>query len=460
MDMIRKYMPSKRWMAVILMTLMAGGSAIADVYEIDGKPITADDVAVSLDTVWMILGAMLVFFMQPGFALVEAGFTRTKNTANILTKNLVDFSFGSILFWLFGFGLMFGGDVASFCGAPSFGSLDFFEAPSGLPKEGVLIFQTVFCATAATIVSGAMAERTKFSMYLIYSVIISLVIYPIAGHWTWGGGWLMNGDADSFMMSTFGTTFHDFAGSTIVHSVGGWIALAGAIVLGPRIGKYGKDGKSRAIPGHNLALGALGVFILWFGWFGFNPGSQLAASGEVNREAISHVFMTTNLAACAGGAAALFISWFRYGKPSLSLALNGVLAGLVGITDGCDCVSLGGAAIIGLVCGVVLVYAVSFIDEKLHIDDPVGATSVHLCCGVLGTFLTGLLSTSEGLCYGFGAGFLGAQCLGILVYAAWSFGTGFLMFKVIDKVHGLRVPARIEEEGLDIYEHGETAYNS
>ncbi|MCQ2192386.1 MAG: ammonium transporter [Paludibacteraceae bacterium] len=459
MDKIRKYMPSKRWMAFMAAALLACGTASAEVYEIDGKEITASDVAFSLDTVWVILGAMLVFFMQPGFALVEAGFTRTKNTANILTKNLVDFSFGSLLFWLFGFGIMFGGDVASFCGVPSLGCLDFYDAGS-MPKEAVLIFQTVFCATAATIVSGAMAERTKFSMYLVYSVIISLVIYPIAGHWTWGGGWLMNDAENGFMMSTFGYTFHDFAGSTVVHSVGGWIALAGAIVLGPRIGKYGKDGKSRAIPGHSLTLGALGVFILWFGWFGFNPGSQLAAAGEVNRTAISHVFMTTNLAACAGGVAALAISWLRYGKPSLSLALNGVLAGLVGITDGCDCVSLGGAAIIGLVCGTVLVYAVSFIDEKLHIDDPVGATSVHLACGVLGTFLTGLLSVEGGLFYGAGAGFLGAQCLGILVYGIWSFGTGFAMFKIIDKVHGLRVPARIEEEGLDIYEHGETAYNA
>lgn len=461
MDFIRKYMPSKRWTALALMGLMAGGTAFAEVepYLGEGKSITADDLAISLDTVWMILGAMLVFFMQPGFALVEAGFTRSKNTANILMKNLVDFSFGSILFWLFGFGIMFGGDIASFCGVPSLGSLDFF-AGAGVPKECTLIFQTVFCATAATIVSGAMAERTKFSMYLIYSVIISLVIYPIAGHWTWGGGFMMNDAADSFMMSTFGATFHDFAGSTVVHSVGGWIALAGAMILGPRLGKYGKDGKSRAIPGHNLTLGALGVFILWFGWFGFNPGSQLAASGEVNREMISHVFMTTNLAACAGGVAALAISWLRYGKPSLSLALNGVLAGLVGITDGCDCVSLGGAAIIGLLCGAVLVYAVSFIDEKLKIDDPVGATSVHLCCGVLGTFLTGLFATDGGLFYGAGAGFLAAQCFGIVVYGAWSFGTGFLMFKVIDKVHGLRVPKRIEEEGLDIYEHGETAYNA
>lgn len=460
MDKLRKYIPSKRWSLAIAMALMAGGHAIADVYDIDGKGITADDVAVSLDTVWMILGAMLVFFMQPGFALVEAGFTRTKNTANILMKNLVDFSFGSLLFWLVGFGIMFGSEGAGFMGAPNFGCIDFFQTSGGLPVEGFLIFQTVFCATAATIVSGAMAERTKFSMYLVYSVIISLVIYPIAGHWTWGGGWLMNGEEDSFMMSTFGHTFHDFAGSTIVHSVGGWIALAGAIVLGPRIGKYGKDGKSRAIPGHSLTLGALGVFILWFGWFGFNPGSQLAASGEVNRIAISHVFMTTNLAACAGGVAALVVSWLRYGKPSLSLALNGVLAGLVGITDGCDCVSLGGSALIGLLCGVVLVYAVSFIDEKLHIDDPVGATSVHLCCGVLGTFLTGLLSVEEGVFYGAGFGFLGAQLLGIAVYAAWSFGTGYIMFRVIDKVHGLRVPARIEEEGLDIYEHGETAYNA
>lgn len=453
MDKIYKHMPSKRWMAVILMTLLAGGSAFADSY-------TADEVALSLDTVWMILGAMLVFFMQPGFALVEAGFTRTKNTANILMKNLVDFSFGSILFWIVGFSFMFGSDGEGFIGAPHICDFSWFSHSAGLPTEGFLIFQTVFCATAATIVSGAMAERTKFSMYLVYSVVISLFIYPISGHWTWGGGWLMNGAADSFMMTHFGHIFHDFAGSTVVHSVGGWIALAGAIVLGPRIGKYGKDGKSRAIPGHSLTLGALGVFILWFGWFGFNPGSQLAASGSANMEAISHVFMTTNLAACAGGVAALIVSWLRYGKPSLSLSLNGVLAGLVGITDGCDCVSLGGSVVIGLLCGIVLVYAVSFIDEKLHIDDPVGATSVHLCCGVFGTFLTGLLSTSEGLFYGFGAGFLGAQCLGIVVFAAWSFGTGFLMFKIIDKVHGLRVPARIEEEGLDIYEHGETAYNA
>ncbi len=276
-----------------------------------------NELAISLDTVWMLLAAMLVFWMQPGFALCEAGFTRSKNTVNILMKNFVDFMLGSLLFFFVGFGFMFGSEGAGFIGAPNWGDLSFYKGE--LPVEGFLIFETVFCATAATIVSGAMAERTKFSMYLIYSAVISLFVCPIEGHWTWGGGWL----------SQLG--FHDFAGSAIVHSVGGVLALTGALALGPRRGKYGKDGKSRAIPGHNLALAALGVFILWLGWFGFNPGSQLAASGEVNRLAISHVFLTTNLAAVAGGVATMFVTWFKYGKPSLSLTLNGILAGLVGI---------------------------------------------------------------------------------------------------------------------------------
>ena len=278
--------------------------------------ITPDELASSLDTVWMLLAAMLVFFMQPGFALCEAGFTRSKNTANILFKNFVDFVLGSLLFWFLGFGLMFGSNGEGFVGMPNFGDLSFFD--NGLPVEGFLIFQTVFCATAATIVSGAMAERTKFSMYVVYSFFISLLIYPISGHWTWGGGWLCNGDETSFMMTTFGATFHDFAGSAIVHSVGGVLAFVGALCLGPRLGKYDKNGKSRAIPGHNLMAAALGVFILWFGWFGFNPGSQLAASGEVNSTAISHVFLTTNLAAAAGGFATMFVTWIKYGKPSLS----------------------------------------------------------------------------------------------------------------------------------------------
>ena len=401
------------------------------------------DLSLSVDTVWMLLAAMLVFFMQPGFALCEAGFTRSKNTANILFKNFVDFMFGS--------------NGEGFIGMPHFGDFSFYE--SDLPVEGFLIFQTVFCATAATIVSGAMAERTKFSMYCIYSVFISLLIYPISGHWTWGGGWLMNGDEGSFMMSTFGATFHDFAGSAVVHSVGGVLAFIGAIALGPRLGKYGKDGKSRAIPGHNLMAAALGVFILWFGWFGFNPGSQLAASGEVNRIAISHVFLTTNLAAAAGGIGTMFTSWIKYGKPSFSLTLNGVLAGLVAITAGCDLVSPLGAAIIGLVAGIVLVFSIEFIDSKLHIDDPVGASSVHGVCGILGTILTGLFALDGGALYGGGFGFFGAQCLGVLAIDAWAAVAGVILFFGIKKIAGLRVDKRIEEEGLDIYEHGESCFN-
>lgn len=405
----------------------------------------------------MLLAAMLVFFMQPGFALCEAGFTRSKNTANILFKNFVDFMLGSLLFWFVGFGFMFGSEGAGFIGMPNFGDLSFYS--SDLPVEGFLIFETVFCATAATIVSGAMAERTKFNMYVVYSIFISLIIYPVEGHWTWGGGWLCNGEEGSFMMDTFGATFHDFAGSAIVHSVGGVLAFIGAIALGPRLGKYDSKGKSRAIPGHSLLAAALGVFILWFGWFGFNPGSQLAASGEVNRVAISHVFLTTNLAAVAGGVATMIVTWFKYGKPSFSLTLNGVLAGLVGITAGCDLVSPAGAVIIGLVCGTVLVFSIEFIDAKLHIDDPVGASSVHGVCGIIGTLMTGLLAVDSGLFYGHGWGFLGAQALGIVCIDLWAAVTGVILFFGIKKLAGLRVDKRIEEEGLDIYEHGESCYN-
>ncbi len=416
----------------------------------------ATETASGVDTIWLLLGAMLVFFMQPGFALVEAGFTRAKNTTNILMKNFVDFTFGSLLFWFVGFGLMFGD--GGFVGLPHLFSSDFYDA-GALPTEGFLIFQTVFCATSATIVSGAMAERTKFSMYVIYTIFISVLIYPVSGHWTWGGGWLMNGEDGSFMMSVFGDTFHDFAGSTIVHSVGGWIALVGAAILGPRMGKYGRDGKPHAIPGHNLTIAALGVFILWFGWFGFNPCSQLAASTTADQTAISHVFLTTNLAACAGGFCALMLSWKRYGKPSLSLTLNGVLAGLVGITAGCDLVSPAGAAIIGAICGTVMIFSVDFIDRVLKIDDPVGASSVHGVCGFLGTVLTGFLSVDSGLCYGHGFGFLGAQLFGAVVIGAWAAAMGAVIFLTLNKLKGLRVEPRVEEEGLDIYEHGETAYN-
>ena len=417
-----------------------------------------DGLSSAADTIWVLLAAILIFMMQMGFASVEAGFTRSKNTANILMKNLLDFCFGALLFWLLGFRLMFGADA--FAGLLANPFAPGASIPDNIPQTAFLIFQTMFCATTATIVSGAMAERTQFRAYFVYCIFISALVYPLAGHWTWGGGWLMNGEAGSFMMETFGTTFHDFAGSTIVHSVGGWIALVGAAILGPRIGKYGKDGKSRAIPGHNLTIAALGVFILWFGWFGFNPGSQLAAATTDDARAISHVFLTTNLAACAGGFFALAVSWMKYGKPSLSLTLNGILAGLVGITAGCDMVSPFGAVIIGTICGILMIYSVEFIDRTLKIDDPVGASSVHGVCGFTGTILTGLFSTSEGLFYGAGWSFLGAQVFGALVVGAWAAGMGFIIFKGLDKIHGLRVSKRVEEEGLDIYEHGESAYGA
>ncbi len=407
---------------------------------------SAADMARSIDTVWVLITAALVFFMQAGFALVEAGFTRSKNTVNILYKNLMDFGIGSIIFWALGFGLMFGGDISGFIGTPDFFFRNGWEG--GIPGEAFLIFQTVFAATAATIVSGAMAERTEFKSYLIFSLVISAVIYPVSGHWIWGGGWL----------SQLATPFHDFAGSTVVHMVGGMVALTGAIALGPRIGKYAGK-KVNAIPGHSMTLGALGVFILWLGWFGFNPGSQLAASGVDNANAISHIFVTTNLAAAAGAFAGVIISWLRWGKPSLSFALNGALAGLVAITAGCDAVSDTGAVLIGLIAGVVLVYSVTFFDNVLHIDDPVGAVSVHGVNGALGTILVGLFSESGGLFYGHGASLLWTQIIGVVVVAAWALATGFILFKALKMTVGLRVPKRIEEEGLDIYEHGESAYN-
>ncbi len=408
---------------------------------------TTSGLATSLDALWVLIAAALVFFMQAGFALVESGFTRQKNTVNIMTKNLIDFALGSLLFWSIGFSLMFGLDYAGFIGAPDIFFLHGWEG--SIPAEAFMIFQTVFAATAATIVSGAMAERTEFKAYFFYSIVISAVIYPISGHWVWGGGWL----------SQLETPFHDFAGSTVVHSVGGWVALAGAMILGPRIGKYGKDGKAKAIPGHNLAYGALGVFILWLGWFGFNPGSQLAAAGTDNITAVAHIFVTTNLAAAAGTVAALVISWLRYGKPSLSFALNGALAGLVAITAGCDAVSDTGAVLIGLIAGVVLVYSVSFVDNVLKVDDPVGAVSVHGICGALGTILVGVFATDGGIIYGGGASLLITQLIGVLTVGAWAFGLGFILFKILKATVGLRVPRRIEEEGLDIYEHGESAYN-
>ena len=403
-------------------------------------------LTVSTDTIWVLLAAFLVMFMQPGFAMVEAGFTRSKNTANILMKNFADFSIGSIVFWLLGYTLMYGEDIGGFMG-----KIDLFfssDGIDGIPDKASLLFQTVFAATAATIVSGAMAERTKFGSYLIFSLVITAFIYPISGHWIWGGGWL----------SSMETPFHDFAGSTAVHSVGAWVGLMGAWLVGPRIGKYVK-GKPKAIPGHNLALGALGVFILWFGWFGFNPGSQLGAAGEDNASAIAHIAVTTNLAAAAGALTALFLTWILYKRPGLSLTLNGALAGLVGITAGCNIVSPGGAIAIGTVAGVVLVFGVSFIDKILKVDDPVGAISVHGLAGATGTILVGVFATDGGLLYGGGTAQLVSQIIGVLAVAAWAMGTGFILFTILKYTSGLRVSRRIEEEGLDIYEHGESTYN-
>jgi len=404
-------------------------------------------LTVSTDTIWVLLAAILVMFMQPGFAMVESGFTRSKNTANILMKNFADFSIGSIIFWLLGYTLMYGEDIGGFMG-----KIDLFfssDAVDGVPDKASLLFQTVFAATAATIVSGAMAERTKFGSYLVFSFVITAFIYPISGHWIWGGGWL----------STLETPFHDFAGSTAVHSVGAWVGLMGAWLVGPRIGKYDSAGKPKAIPGHNLILGALGVFILWFGWFGFNAGSNLAAAGEENAVAISHIAVTTNLAAAGGALSALFLTWILYKRPGLSLTLNGALAGLVGITAGCDIVSPGGAIAIGIIAGFVLVFGVSFIDKVLKVDDPVGAISVHGLAGAAGTILVGIFATDGGLLYGGGAALLGTQLLGVLAVAGWALGTGFILFTILKYTSGLRVSKTIEEEGLDVYEHGESSYN-
>ncbi|HOS85352.1 MAG TPA: ammonium transporter, partial [Bacteroidales bacterium] len=350
------------------------------------------DFTMSINTFWVLIAAVLVFFMQAGFALVEAGFTRAKNTTNILFKNLMDFCIASLGFWALGYGIMFGAGSGFFGEIEFFSNVDHGEA-LGLPNYAFLFFQLVFAATAATIVSGAMAERTKFSSYLIYSAVITLVIYPISGHWVWGGGWLA------------GIGFHDFAGSTVVHSVGGWLALVGAAILGPRIGKY-KNGKTNAIPGQSLVLGTLGVFILWLGWFGFNPGSTVSFADP---GLVAHIFMTTNMAAASGALATVITTWIRYKKPNLSMSLNGVLAGLVAITAGCDVVSPGGAVIIGAMAGVLVVFSVEFFDKIVKIDDPVGAISVHGVCGAFGTIMVGAFAVDGGLFYGGGFSYIGTQ---------------------------------------------------
>lgn len=397
------------------------------------------------DVIWVLVAAILVFFMQAGFALCEAGLTRAKNTGNILMKNMMDFCIGTPCFWLIGFGIMFAGSGPLIGGFDPLirGSYDF----GTLPTWCYAIFQTVFCATAATIVSGSMAERTNFKAYCIYSAVISLIVYPISGHWIWGGGWL----------STLG--FHDFAGSTCVHMVGGLIACLGAAMLGPRIGKYDKSGKARAIPGHNIMAMALGVFILWFCWFGFNGGSTVAMTADADMELASLVMFNTNLAAAVATVVGMIFTWIRYGKPDVSITFNAALAGLVAITAPCDCVTPVGAFFIGLIAGFLVVSAVEFFDNIAKIDDPVGAVSVHMVNGIWGTLAVGLFSNGgdgvgTGLFYGGGFRQLGIQALGIVSVAAYVLAVMFIAFKIIDKTVGLRVPAQVELDGLDIREHG------
>ena len=401
----------------------------------------------AVNTIWVLIGAALVFFMQAGFSMCEAGFTRAKNTGNILMKNLMDFCIGTPCFWLIGFGIMFGSGSALFGWIDPLIMKDYSHIlPTGVPLWAYAIFQTVFCATSATIVSGAMAERTKFSAYCIYSAAISLFIYPVSGHWIWGGGWL----------SKLG--FHDFAGSTAVHMVGGICALIGAAILGPRIGKYDKKGKPRAILGHNLTFAALGVFILWFCWFGFNGASTVGMDTDELMISAGRIFFNTNLAAAVACCVTLIFTWIRYKKPDVSMTYNAALAGLVGITAGCDAVDPLGAAIMGVIFGIVIVLAVEFFDKVAKIDDPVGAISVHCVCGALGTILTGFfatgVSTEKGVFYGGGFHFLGVQTLGVVSVAAYVSVIITIVFLIIKHTIGLRASAEDEIAGLDISEHG------
>ena len=399
-----------------------------------------------MGALWIIIAAILVFFMQAGFTLVEVGFTRSKNAGNIIMKNVMDLCIGSIMFWAVGYGIMYGSDLVLggfFRSSPSDQGYFFFTATDWYN----LFFQTVFCATAATIVSGAIAERTKFSTYLIFSAVMTTLIYPIAGSWYWPFD-------DDAWLNVAG--FIDFAGSSVVHAVGGSAALVAAILVGPRIGKY-KDGKVNAIPGHNMMYGALGVLVLWLGWFGFNGGSQLAWGGD-DTVAVGSVIINTNLAAAAGAIAAMFLTWMRFGKPDISMTLNGALAGLVGITAGCGAVNAWGALAIGLICGLLVVLSIEFIDKKLKIDDPVGAISVHGVCGFIGTVLVGVFALDGGLAFGGGAKLLLVQTYGSLSYILWSALASFIVLFTLKKTIGLRVTKDEEMDGLDIHEHDSSAY--
>lgn len=439
---------SYSWLACIPLTaIIIGFWSLAASAQEAAKMSDVQYVQGVLSAIWIVVAAVLVIFMNAGFGMLETGFCRHKNAVNILSKNLIVFAIATIVYWALGFALMFGqgNDFVGFSGFflmsedPATYGLDPF--PAGLPISVFFLFQVAFAATAATIVSGAVAERIEFVAFLIFSVLLVGISYPITGHWVWAGGWLGK------------MGFSDFAGSTVVHSVGGWAALVGAFLLGPRNGKYDEEGNPRAIPGHNMSIATLGCLILWIGWFGFNPGSQLAAD-----EAVPFIAVTTNLAGAAGGVTATFTSWVKDGKPDLSMIINGILAGLVGITAGCDGVSYLGAVIIGAIAGVIVVFSVGFFD-KIKIDDPVGATSVHLVNGIWGTLAVGLFNTESGLFYGGGPGQLVNQIIGIVAIGAFTVIASVIFWMAIKATVGMRVSEEHEFEGLDIAEHGMEAYN-
>jgi Amt family ammonium transporter len=414
----------------------------------DEEVISIADLKQGLDTVWVLIAAFLVFFMQAGFGMVEAGFIRAKNTCNILTKNFLDFCMASLAFFLVGYAIMFG-DGNGFIGTKGWMLMGLEPTTSGLPLYAFWLFQAAFCGAAATIVAGGMAERMNFKAYLIYSFLISALIYPIIGHWVWGGGWLFN------------MGFNDFAGSTVVHTTGGIAALIGTIMLKPRIGKYGVDGKPRAIAGHSIPLASLGVFILWFGWFGFNPGSTLGViNGGMD---IARIAINTNMAAALGGITAMATVWIRFGKPDLSMAMNGALAGLVGITAACAYVEPWAACVIGITSGIIVVLGVELLD-KLQIDDPVGAVPVHGMCGIWGTLCVGIFGkealgvANEGFIYSGNPMQFGIQFVGSVSTVVFVLVTMGLIFKIIDVIVGLRVSRTEELRGLDIGEHGMEAY--
>ncbi len=404
------------------------------------EDIMVEEVQANADYIWTLVAAFLVFFMQAGFAMVESGFTRAKSAANVILKNLMDFSMGSLAYWAIGFGIMFGISKTGW-----FGTSGFFFSDFNIDRDpwvfAFWMFQVVFAATATTIASGAMAERTRFIGYLLYSVVVSALIYPVFGSWAWGSlykgsGWLE------------GLGFIDFAGSTVVHSIGGWVALAGAVVLGPRIGKFNKDGSANPIPGHNLPLAALGVFILWFGWYGFNAGSTTRATSDT-----ALIAVTTTLSATGGAVFAMITTWFKYRKPDTSIILNGALAGLVGITAGCSNISPFFAVVTGAVAGVLVVYSAAFF-ERIGVDDPVGAISVHGVVGAWGTFAAGLFNSADM----FNLKIMGVQLLGIATAFLWAFPTAFILFKSIERTVGLRVSPQEELQGLDYSEHGSASY--